>query len=118
LETCDELPASATANMPRFENVTLRRRLIWADKFALVVGIGLASLFIFFWLVAFVIVGSLGAHHLLANVGLKSLAVLLVIPTGLWSMLRSTDFAIKVGRSRMNELAQHRGSVAAGNLLR
>jgi hypothetical protein len=90
---------------------------MWADKFALVVGISLASLFIFFWLLAFVIVGSLGAHHLLANVGLKSLVVVFVVPAGLWSILRSTDFAVKLSWRGISELAQHRGSVAAANPL-
>jgi hypothetical protein len=111
------MPAGAIVHMPRFENVTLRGNLIWADKFALAVGIVLAALFIFFWLLVFVIVGSLGAYHLFANLGPKSLAVLLIIPAGLSSILRSTGFAIMLGRHCLSELAKHQGSVSASNLL-
>ena len=48
-------------------SVPLRRRLYWADRIAVAVAILLASLFLFFWLFAFVIVGSLGAYHMLAD---------------------------------------------------
>ena len=111
------MSAGSIDRMPRFENVTLRGNWIWADKFALAVGIVLATLLVFFWLLAFVIVGSLGAHHLLANIGLKSLAILLIIPAGVSSILRSAGFAMKLWRGYLSELAQHQGSVAAGNLL-
>src|SRR4051812_5754700 len=111
------MPADSIGHMPRFENVTLRGNLIWADKFALAVGIALATLFVFFWLLAFVVVGSLGAYHLLANLGLKSLAIVLIIPAGLSFILRSTGFAMKLWLGYLSELTRHHGSFSANNVL-
>lgn len=67
---------------------------IWADKAALFAACVLWFLLALFWLLAFLIIGSLGAKHLWNYMGVKSIALSLLFAGLVLIVLRGVDFVM------------------------
>jgi hypothetical protein len=66
-------------------------RFIWADRVALLTGFLLSSLLLCFWLLAFLVVGTLGAKHLWENFGIRGVELDVLITGSTWFVMRAAD---------------------------
>jgi hypothetical protein len=67
-------------------------RFIWADKAALLVGFLFSSVLLYFWSLAFLVVGNLGAKHLWENIGIPGIELGILTVGSAWFAMRVTDF--------------------------
>jgi len=67
-------------------------KFIWADKAALFAALAFLSLLAFFWLLVFLVVGSLGANHLWRHIGIQGIELVLLVAGSAWVVMRGADF--------------------------
>ena len=67
-------------------------KFIWADKFALLSGFIFSTLLLLFWLLAFLVVGSLGAKHLWKSSGIWGVEAGILTVGSVWLLMRVADF--------------------------
>jgi hypothetical protein len=67
---------------------------IWADKVVMFAAGALLSLMAFCWLLAFLIIGGLGAKHLWKYMGVQSIELSVLIAVLILVVMRGVDFAM------------------------
>ena len=76
------------------QNTREHSGFIWADKAVLFAACVLWFLLALFWLLAFLIIGSLGAKHLWKYMGVQSIALSLLFAGLILIVLRGVDFVM------------------------
>jgi uncharacterized membrane protein YcfT len=77
---------------PNIGECSRNAQFIWADKAALFAALAFLSLLAFFWLLAFLVVGSLGANHLWRHIGIQGVELGLLVAGSAWVVMRGADF--------------------------
>jgi len=97
-----------------FEKRSRPARFIWADKAALLVTCAFLSLLAFFWSLAFLAVGSLGARHLWGYLGIGGFELGLLVAGSAWVVMRSADLMTGGSTYRLfAQYAENLNSIAA-----
>ena len=75
-----------------FQDYLRATRFIWADKTAIFAACLFSALLLIFWLLAFLVVGDLGAGHLWKNFGVLTVERAALTVGLAWLVMRVADF--------------------------
>jgi hypothetical protein len=84
-------PIRPNVMIQKIQDYLRSARFIWADKIALLAGFVISLLFLFLWLLAFCVVGSLGARHMWGSFGFQGVGLAILMVGTIWFMMRAAN---------------------------
>jgi hypothetical protein len=91
------LVAGPVAMIESVQEYLRSAKFIWADKIALLISFLFSTLLLVFWLIAFLVVGSLGARHLWNSFGIPGVEAAILTVGSAWILMRVADFLAGAG---------------------